>query len=361
MLIHSWSSSRKERASHRTWSTGSISPVSLHWYFSPYIDCSLTVIAYDLIRDLSFGERFGCLDSGEYDPFVRSIKETAKELTFMQMFKYYGLLGVRRYFMPKAIAGIRAQNMKRVIDTVNRRVKRQTDRKDFLHYILAAMETDKGMSHEEMNVNAFSFSIAGSESSATLLSGFVFYILTHREVYNVLVAEIRSAFTADVQIQLANINQLRYLTAVLTECLRIYPPVAVTLPRVVPDGGEFIDEEFVPAGTTVGVNHFACYHNPANFSRPEEFLPQRWVLESQDLSPFNRDKRNCLQPFSFGPRNCLGKNLALAEIRLIATKLIFRFDMKLADGTNDQWPGEQKVYGFWVKAPLWVELSEVKR
>lgn len=279
----------------------------------------------------------------------------------MQMFKYYGLLNLRSFFMPKAIAGVRAQNMKRVMDTVNRRVQKVTDRKDFLHYILAAMGTDKGMSQAEMNVNAFSFSIAGSEGSATLLSGFIFYVLSHPDVYDRLVVEVRGTFISEEDIQLAQLPRLEYLTAVLTECMRIYPPVAVTLARVVPDGGEFIDNGFVPTGTTVGVNHFACYHDPKNFARPDEFLPQRWLPEYHHKPPFDQDQRQCFQPFSFGPRNCLGKNLAWAEIRLVATKLLYRFDMKLSSIMETyRWAEGQKIFGFWVKPPLWVELVEVQ-
>uniref|UniRef100_A0A093V4B3 Putative sterigmatocystin biosynthesis P450 monooxygenase n=1 Tax=Talaromyces marneffei PM1 TaxID=1077442 RepID=A0A093V4B3_TALMA len=193
---------------------------------------------YDLIRDLSFGEQFGCLENGKHDPFVQSIKDISKELTMIQMFKYYGLLGLRGLFMPKAIAGARAQNMQRAIETVDRRVNSKTNRKDFLHYVLAAMETEKGMSRAEMNVNTFSLSIAGSESSATLLCGFVFHTLAHPNIHEELVKEVMEAFKSEQEIVMANVHGLTYLNAVLQECLRIYPPVAVTLPRVVPDGGE---------------------------------------------------------------------------------------------------------------------------
>ncbi|GKZ24469.1 hypothetical protein AbraIFM66951_010693 [Aspergillus brasiliensis] len=316
-----------------------------------------TFIAYDLIRDLSFGERFHCLDTAEYDPFVRSIRAISKELTFIQMFAYYNLLSLRQLLMPKAIAGARAQNMQRVIDTVNRRVARNTDRKDFLHYILAAMETEKGMSRAEMNVNAFSFSIAGSESSATALSAFVYYTLSHVSVYDRLVAEIRGAFETYEQIDISSLVQLSYLNAVLQETLRIYPPVAVTLPRVVPANGAVIDGKFVPGGVTVGVNHFACYHDPRNFHRPDEFLPERWLPEYQEQEPFLKDCQKSFQPFSFGPRNCLGKNLAWAEMRLIAAKLLFLFDMEL-DERSRGWTDGQKIFGFWVKPSLFVKLVQ---
>ncbi|GLA01342.1 hypothetical protein AnigIFM60653_011594 [Aspergillus niger] len=316
-----------------------------------------TFTAYDLIRDLSFGERFHCLDTVEYDPFVKSIQAISKELTFIQMLAYYKLLSLRQLFMPKAFAGARAQNMQRVIETVNRRVDRNTDRKDFLHYILAAMETEKGMSRAEMNVNAFSFSIAGSESSATALSAFTYYTLSRVSVYDRLVAEIRGTFDAYEQIDIPSTAQLSYLNAVLQEMLRIYPPVAVTLPRVVPVNGAVIDGDFVPAGVTVGVNHFACYHDPRNFHRPQEFLPERWLPECQAQGPFSKDCQKSCQPFSFGPRNCLGKNLAWAEMRLIAAKLLFLFDMEI-DETSKGWTDGQKVFGFWVKPPLFVKLMQ---
>ncbi|KAJ5603241.1 benzoate 4-monooxygenase cytochrome P450 [Penicillium hordei] len=274
----------------------------------------------------------------------------------MQMFKYYGLLAVRGIFTPNSIKGARAQNMKRVIGTVNRRFDKVTDRKDFMHYILATMESEKGMSRQEMNVNAFSFSIAGSESPATVLSGFTYYILTHPDIMERLVAEIRGAFHSVDHIQLADLNNLTYLNAVLLESMRIYPPVAITLPRVVPGDGEVIAGGFVPAGTTVGINHYACYHDAKNFHRPGEFLPERWLPETQNQHPYNQDNRNCLQPFSFGPRNCLGKNLAWAEMRLIATKLLLQFEMEL-DPSSRGWADDQKIFGFWVKPPLLVHLK----
>ena len=97
----------------------------------------------------------------------------------MQMLIYYRLLKLRQLFMPKRMVGARYKNVRRAMDTVDRRVNRTTDRKDFLHYILAAND-EKGMSRAEIDVNAFSLSTAGSESTATLLTEATFYLLTNR-------------------------------------------------------------------------------------------------------------------------------------------------------------------------------------
>ena len=53
----------------------------------------------------------------------------------------------------------------------------------------------------------------------------------------------------------------------------------------------------------MAVNHYAAYHSPLNFSRPEEFIPERFI----DVAEFPDDRREVLQPFSMGPRNCIGK------------------------------------------------------
>lgn len=313
--------------------------------------------AFDLIGDLSFGENFGCLDTGDYVPFVGAIRDMATELTFTQMWKYWGLMGLRQFLMPKHVAGKRVEHMKWAMARVQRRMQLDTDRKDFLHYILAAND-EKGMSPAEINVNAFSLNIAGSESTATLLSGATFFILSHPQVYARLVGEIRGKYKSEQEITLANSYNLEYLEAVLSETLRLYPPVAITLPRCVPAGGETIDGYAVPEGTTVGVNHFSCYHHPQNFYRPNSFLPERWLPGVCDAAPFDQDNRACMQPFSFGPRNCLGKNLAKAESRLIITRLLFRFDLELAEPQTD-WQSRQTVHGFWEKGPLMCKLSQV--
>lgn len=284
----------------------------------------------------------------------------------MQMLMYYGVAGVRKFFLPKHVVGTRIQNMKRAVETVERRIQRKTDRKDFLYYILAAND-EKGMSRAEIHVNSFSFNIAGSESSATSLSGITFYILTHPHTYQKLVHEIRSTYTSEAEITLSSVHTLEYLDAILSESLRLYPPVPGTLPRVVPPGGETIDNAFVPAGTTIGVNHLSCSRHPENFFRQDDFLPERWLPESRDKAPFDQDNRACSQPFSYGPRNCLGKNLARAEMRLIMARLLWRFDLELVgrDGKegvgNLDWQKGQKIWGFWVKPELLCKLTPVVR
>ncbi|PQE06760.1 Cytochrome P450 protein [Rutstroemia sp. NJR-2017a BBW] len=319
----------------------------------------LTFASFDLIGHMSFGENFGCLDKGDYVPFVRAITAMASELTLNQMCKYYKIMGIRQFFTPASVMGQRKKHIGTAMQTVQRRIAAGSEHRDFLHYILSA-NNEKGMSPAEINVNAFSLSIAGSESTATALSGAFFLMLTHAPVYRRLVEEIRSAHMNEDDITLSSIHKLEYLDAVITETLRLYPPVAITLPRCVPSGGETISGSFVPEGTTVGVHHYSTYHSPSNFHLADEFHPERWLRESRDLPPFAGDNKECMQPFSYGPRNCLGKNIARAEMRLLLAKLIWRFDWEMEAG-QEGWMAGQKVQGFWQKGALMCRLRLVVR
>lgn len=96
------------------------------------------------------------------------------------------------------------------------------------------------------------------------------------------------------------------------------------------------------------------YHDEKNFKDPLTFAPERWLGDNR----FEDDNRATFQPFSFGPRNCIGKNLAYAEMRLIMAKMIFHFDMEL-EPTSQDWTDRLKVLALWVKPPLMVKLTPV--
>jgi cytochrome P450 len=321
---------------------------------------------FDLISDLSFGDNVGCLAKGDYDPYVSATPAISKELQYYQMLKYWGIDWARKYFMPAAVLGARQTNMKRAMSTVHNRIERNASvsRKDFLHYILAAND-EKGMSRQEIDVNAFSISTAGSESTATALAGAIFYLLQDQQAYQRIVNEIRTAFRTSSEITMTEVKKLQYVRAVLQETMRLYPPVAVTLPRRVPpeEDGVLIAGQPVPAGTTVGVNYYAAFHSPHNFHQPDKFAPERWLPEDPNHAPYIDDDLDVVQPFSFGPRNCLGKNLAWVEMQLVLARLLWRFDVEWEDVSqiDSAWQSKQKLFGFWVKPPLMVRLHPAMR
>lgn len=105
----------------------------------------------------------------------------------------------------------------------------------------------------------------------------------------------------------------------------------------------------------MGINHWSAFRSPANFERADEYLPERWLGEE-----WEGDRRKACQPFSVGRRNCIGMNLAYAEMRVILARLVWGFDMELAEG-SEGWFGELRVWLTYEKVPLMVKLRPVVR
>lgn len=145
--------------------------------------------------------------------------------------------------------------------------------------------------------------LAGSETTATLLCGAVFLLTTNPHCLEKLTQEVRSSFADESEITLLSVSKLQYMLACLNESLRRYSPVAGALPRHVPRGGGMVAGHFVPEDTVVGVWQWPIYHSPDLWTDPMGFHPERFMGDPR----FAGDRLDALQPFSIGPRNCIGK------------------------------------------------------
>jgi cytochrome P450 len=197
---------------------------------------------------------------------------------------------------------------------------------------------------------------AGSETTATLLCGCIYYIAAHPTIAQKLNTEIRTTFKTESEIDMLSVNQLSYMIAVLSESLRIYPPAPFSFNRVTPPEGCTIAGSFVPGNTIVAINQWSINHSSTNFARPYDFVPERWLGDPE----FENDKRKAMQPFSVGPRSCLGKYLAHAEMRVILARLLWNFDVQLAEGM-ERWIEKQDIFLVYVKPELLVKLTPVTR
>ena len=119
--------------------------------------------------------------------------------------------------------------------------------------------------------------IAGTETTATALSGTTYHLLQNPTCMQKLVSEVRTAFSSFEDITLEGIARLKYLQAVLQEGLRMYPPVPSALFRRTPEGGAMICDRYVPGDVSVGVHQYANNRSPDLFRDAAEFHPERWL------------------------------------------------------------------------------------
>ncbi|KAJ4423379.1 hypothetical protein N0V82_001982 [Gnomoniopsis sp. IMI 355080] len=298
---------------------------------------------FDIIGDLAFGEPFGCLEKGELDPRVAFMEQglaTASKTYFVKE------LGLERFL--KLVAMRSAKFRQALVDSMaqilQRRMSLTAERPDLIEGLLKKKD---------------------DWTTATLLTGATFLLLKNPETLQKLQDEIRGAFKSEDQITFSSVENLPYMLAVFKEALRFYPPVTGEMPRIVPKGGATVAGQFVPEGTTVATAQYAMNHTSRNFTDSFAFKPERFLQVSntpalaEKKKSYPGDNFDVLQPFSTGPRNCVGKNLANAEMRTIMARLVWNFDMELVD-PEDNWM-DQKAFFLWIKPPLNVNLTPVQR
>ncbi|KZP20243.1 high nitrogen upregulated cytochrome P450 monooxygenase 2 [Athelia psychrophila] len=201
--------------------------------------------------------------------------------------------------------------------------------------------------------------IAGSDITATTLTALFYYLLKNAEKLSKLRAEIDSHFARDEEpVDFGILAGMEYLNACINEALRLYPAVMSGSQRQVPrgSGGKMIGSRFVPEGTSILIHTFSIHRDLRNFSHPDSFLPERWLV---DCRPGDmKHNPEAFIPFSFGPQNCVGKNLAIMELRAVVASIVQRLHMSTTAGSGlEQWEGDVEDWFVTLLPPLPVRLQ----
>lgn len=322
--------------------------------------------------DLCFAEPFGCLDQASATEWSTSVINVFIAATWTQSIRRLSGVGTwLEYLLTKLLIPAKAADWRRIhLDnsrekTIRRLANRDRDHADFMYHILNS-QSKNSLSQMEIILNMALFISAGTDTTATALTGWTYYVCTHPDVYSRLIGEIRGALVGEDDIKWKKVKELQYLNATISEALRLFPPSAASQQRIVPPGGATIDGYYVPAGKTVAVSPWASTHSRLNFHEPDVFRPERWLGDKR----YSNDNLNASLPFGTGPRVCIGRNLAYLEMRLIASHLLWSFDIELDRGKygekNQVWglDGKMKpmrVFHSMTKPELWLRLKEIQR
>lgn len=225
-------------------------------------------------------------------------------------------------------------------------------KKDFFYYLLNAKdpETGKGLATQELWGEANVLMIAGSDTTSTSLAATVFYLVRNPRAMEKLKKEVRGSFK-DVEeiVSGTQLNDLVYLKACIDEAMRLAPAVPGAIPREVMEGGVEVDGVYLPGGTDCGTPTFSIHRHPDYYREPLAYVPERWIEGEKCQTPSDswistkedvEIARRAFCPFSIGPRGCIGKSMALMEMRLTLARMIFLFDIELADKTGEDEHGQ---------------------
>lgn len=211
---------------------------------------------FDVIGDLAFGQPFGCLESDSPHYVISMVNDIFYHIVRTQPFKRIPLLSPfqRLIQFPSTAITTMQKFEKFAFETIKNRIENgDSGRKDFMSYMLP--HNDKGeFTEAELTSNAATLLIAGSETTATTLTAGTYFLLKNPSVYQRLVQEIRSSFKEEKDITISELDNLPYLAAVLTETLRIFPPVPGIMSRTIPKGGTNLCGYWLPGK----VGYFSC-------------------------------------------------------------------------------------------------------
>jgi cytochrome P450 len=205
---------------------------------------------FDITGDLLFSESFHSLANNGYHPWIRFIVQSFRGNAMQRVYQFYPIAGLFRMIpiwkTPQKIRGYATQ---KTMARIAREEATNPGNRDIMSYMLhEGRGGSKGMTRAEILSTSPTLVVAGSETTATALSGFCFYTSRNPRVYNILAEEIRSLFRAEEDITLKSTASAEYLNAVINETLRVYPPFAELLIRISP--GDTVDGKYVPSGVS---------------------------------------------------------------------------------------------------------------
>ena len=200
-------------------------------------------------------------------------------------------------------------------ELVRRKRAQGTEGADMLSMLLAARDEDGSqLTDDEIIGHAGVIFAAGHETSANALTWTLLLLSQHPKVASSLGEELAAELHGDAPTT-EQLTRLPLLDAVVKESLRVLPPVPLH-PRFVSEPVE-LGGYHLPAYTEIFLSIYNLHHDPALFPDPQSFLPSRWASIRPSTFEYN--------PFSAGPRMCIGAAFAMMEIKIALAMILQRF------------------------------------
>jgi cytochrome P450 len=214
---------------------------------------------------------------------------------------------------------------------------------DMLHFLLSAVDPDTNdLAYSNRNhllAESRLLVLTGTDTTASTLCGLFFYLAHNPRVLGKASNEVRSKFACPKDIVYGvKLSGCKYLRACIDEALRLTPPAPGEMPREILPGGAVIEGQHYPAGIDVGSSPWAMGRDQLIYGDPNIYRPERWLPSNDPEDCYSEADvaklKKAHHPFSIGPMNCAGQNLALLELSLITAKLLWAVDMRVAPDQN---------------------------
>lgn len=224
-----------------------------------------TFMTTDISAEIMFGESFNTLERGEVNEFIRCLSQALKGGGIGAELPLVRQIGRR---LPFKAAQELFNISSYLMENTNVAVKNmQASRggRNIFATIVAEAEKGEELTEKDVQVEAMSLLIAGSDTTAITLTYLVWVVCSMPELREALEKEVGAVPEGYKD---ADLERLPLLSAVVEETLRLYCAAPGALPRVVPAKGVTFGEYFVPGGTVVVTQAYSFHRDPEVFPEP---------------------------------------------------------------------------------------------
>ncbi|KAL4861441.1 hypothetical protein BDV12DRAFT_208025 [Aspergillus spectabilis] len=303
------------------------------------------LLAFDVIGEVSFSQRFGYLEAGKDDGTFGRIERALQSLCWVGQVPW--VFWLDHYLAPFIGSQLDVKLRHGAIrnfaaEQVNARRQVSSDHQDILGQLFQVKKEKPNQVNDATITSIATANIfAGSDTTAISLRAIFYFLATNPRCLSKLRQEIHERGVdgrLKFPIRFSEANAMPYLQACIQEALRLHPAVGMSLPRVVPPGGLTIGQQFIPEGTIVGANPWVIHRDPSVWGADvDAYRPERWLEGNRG------EMERCFLAFGGGARSCIGKNISLLEMTKVVPTLINEFDIQLEPGHQHL---DQKCFWF---------------
>ncbi|XP_077526706.1 cytochrome P450 9e2-like isoform X2 [Haemaphysalis longicornis] len=206
---------------------------------------------------------------------------------------------------------------------------------------------------DRMASSCMSIFLGGYDTTRLALTYWFYLMGKHPNIQERMRKEVLEAYKLEGDhLSMETLMSLTYTNQVISETLRMYPPVISFTTRRAEEDWRF-SKYLIKKGTSIMVPLYALHHDPLYWVNPEKFDPDRFSPENKHLiNPI------AYQPFGLGVRVCIGQRLALLELASITAQVLRHFRITL--GPSQKAHLEIYTYSFLaVPKEAWIQVQRL--
>ncbi|KAL9131133.1 MAG: hypothetical protein Q9175_006847 [Cornicularia normoerica] len=308
-------------------------------------------LTLDIISHYAFGKSYGLLDLPGFSQMWKDVVENVMESFALvrnlpwlpELLKKLPIpvtkmidTGMAFYLQMEAETRV---EVARIVEGEKKRTEKDIEDPTTAHKNIFEELYDSNLPPQEktidrLNEEGFALILAGADTSSATLSQLSYHLLANPDILKTLKDELRVAMP-DTQVAMPwqELENLPFLRACITEGLRVNAIATSRSVRAAPNETLRYKGWVIEPGTPVGMNTHFTHLSSEIFPEATKYDPYRWLKAEKEGTRAELEKY--FNPFGKGSRNCVGLNLASAELYMTIANVFRRLEMELFETERD--------------------------